>query len=299
MNETETLYLNFVSARHQAYVMRREGTLPPWTADPVLQERKFTNVFRFLDYGSQFVIRELLYSEEIQPEDALLRCYLYRYTNRPEPWEAFHNRFGRYPVVGDLKEILPMAWGGYKADGGKIFGGAYRMFVGKENAGKSRLDWILEVAADVFLETRFTRHYFRQETLQDRIAVMQAYIPRCRDFMSMQIATDMGYSPWHVQTENDFVLPGPGCIAGSKFLGKPPAEAIKWGIKNISPNVHLVLADGSTRRPSMMDVQNTLCEFSKYWRYHNAGPTGRPYRPAHDPQLPPPVYPPHWNRSES
>lgn len=80
-----TVYHDFVVARHQIWEKRQLGLPAPWATDPLLNTRKFTNVFRVLDAGTQFVIRELFPDTTYQT--ALMRAFLYRYTNRPEPWE--------------------------------------------------------------------------------------------------------------------------------------------------------------------------------------------------------------------
>ena len=59
-------YLEFVEERHRIWEKRRSGEPQPWTEDHVLQDRKFTNVFRVLDYGSQFLLTNLL-SDYISP----------------------------------------------------------------------------------------------------------------------------------------------------------------------------------------------------------------------------------------
>ena len=49
------LYQHMVRERHQIWLARQHGASYPWTEDPVLANRKFTNMFRVLDPGSQFV----------------------------------------------------------------------------------------------------------------------------------------------------------------------------------------------------------------------------------------------------
>ncbi len=53
-------YLSFCRERHKIWLKRQAGDPGPWTDDPILATRKFTNVFRILDPGTQFVVQELL-----------------------------------------------------------------------------------------------------------------------------------------------------------------------------------------------------------------------------------------------
>ena len=61
------LYQHMVRERHQIWLARQNGATYPWTSDPVLANRKFTNMFRVLDPGSQFVFD----LEEDNPLDVL------------------------------------------------------------------------------------------------------------------------------------------------------------------------------------------------------------------------------------
>ena len=52
--------------------------------------------------------------------------------------------------------------------------------------------------------------------------------------------------------------------------------------------------DGVLRKPSLMDVQNCLCEFSKYVRFLEKPKPANPYVPAHPGPQPAPLLPGHW-----
>lgn len=54
MNKQE-LFWYFVQERLEIYRKRNEGLPKPWTSDPILQQYKFTNVYRELDRTSKWV----------------------------------------------------------------------------------------------------------------------------------------------------------------------------------------------------------------------------------------------------
>ena len=56
----------------------------------------------------------------------------------------------------------------------------------------------------------------------------------------------------------------------------------------------LATPSNNERPPSLMDVQNTFCEFSKYMRYLRGEPERRTFRPAHPGPQPTSVLPEHW-----
>jgi hypothetical protein len=47
-------YWKFAAERQRIYENRLTGGGQPWTADPILQQHKFTNVFRACDRVSHF-----------------------------------------------------------------------------------------------------------------------------------------------------------------------------------------------------------------------------------------------------
>lgn len=296
-------YLDFVCERHNIWWARQQGKEGPWTSDPVLRTRKFTNVFRVLDYGSQFVCKELLNEQEnMDPGEILMRCFLYRYTNRPEPWLAFKEEFGRYPLRMDLERNLPDLWADYRAAGNPVFGNAYKMFSGYENKGTDRLTWVTELAHRFFGfgPDDVTYDFLMAKLPEQKLAVLKT-IPRCADFMGMQVLTDWGYwdPSWN---ENAFVVAGPGARVGAKELGMDADAAIKWAHHALTWREDcplLWLPSGGYRAPSWMDVQNTFCEFGKYIRYTGKPlPTRGDYRPAHPEPQPEPFVPPHWRGTD-
>jgi hypothetical protein len=117
-------------------------------------------------------------------------------------------------------------------------------------------------------------------------------------FLAMQILTDWGYTPQCGEDREDqFIIPGPGCIKGAKAIAPsaPVMDTLLWCHREVNnldgmPALRLPDLDGRVRRPSLMDVQNTLCEFSKYVR----GPRAGEYVPAHPGPQPAPVLPSHW-----
>lgn len=299
MGDNTLLYLNFVAERHSVWEKRHAGEPAPWTDDPILRNHKFTNVFRILDYGSQFLLRELILSTE-SLGDMMMRSFLYRYTNIPEPWEAFRTVHGRYPVQADLEGNLLGTWHEYRDNGGSVFGQAYKMFSGVENKGTDRLTWAVNLTHDYFhpeAQNYIVDKIARLRTLEERVALLRT-IPRCGDFMAMQIATDIGWSPMIKGDENEFIVAGPGAkrgIAAARLEGETPADAIALAQRLIHESrgcPTLRLSSGKVYKPSLMDTQNSLCEFGKYYRYLSEG--GRGYRPAHVGNLPKVVLPPHW-----
>lgn len=259
-------YLRFVENRHLIWETRQSGVPGPWTDDPILQAYKFTNVFRILDRGTQFLLRMMADSD---PEDRLLHAFLYRYTNRPEPWIWWKENQGSWPTWKDLP-VLRYSWVHEYA--GPVFGTAYTMFSGGENPGINRTEWAVDLAAQAY--------EFRWWRPGRNLARELESLPRVGSFMSMQIITDKGYLDQGYD-ENAWVQAGPGSKRGTALLGfRDPLEAFRWAQGELR---HVTLYG---RPPSLMDIQNTFCEYQKYRRYSEGGPRRKGYRPGPVPEKP-------------
>ena len=289
-------FFDYILNRHQVYERRQEGWLPEdWSGDPILQTRKFTNVYRVLDYGSQFLLKELL-EPDLSPRDTLFRCFLYRHTGRWEAWEFARDWDGLYPTATGA-ENSRHAFKTYRDETGKpVFTNAYLVYPQSSIKGTDKLDSIFDLAHRLLHPDSpddIVPAFLRATTQQERFSILRSN-KGVADFMSMQILTDWGYSVYAGEyRENDFVVAGPGARRGAKHVTDAPAEeAIQWAFEVVQhlPN-HPVLGG---RPPSLMDIQNCYCEFSKYVRFQLKPVPEQAYTPAHPGPLPNPVLPEHW-----
>ena len=291
-------YLDFVVDRHSVWAQRQNGLEAPWTGDPILAARKFTNVFRVLDAGSQFLLKELLNDPSIGPRNALMRSYLYRITNLPDPWVYLKKQWGTYPMRGDLDNVMVEELKNYRDKGGKVFSGAYIIRPEPTIKGVDKIKSVVGMAHRLF-STRspdqIADAFIEASTMQERFDILKAQ-KGIGDFIAMQVLTDFGYSRFGAdQDENSFIVPGPGAINGALelFPDKRAKDVIYWArAELLELEERCPTIEG--RPPSLMDVQNTLCEFSKYARYLRAGPKFSFYQATPGAQ-PTPTLPEHWS----
>lgn len=294
-SERMRLYLAFVEERHNVWLERQVGAPGPWTDDPILASKKFTNVFRVLDPGSQFIFSLQGYS----PEDTLMRLFLYRHTGRVEAWEWLREYSDGYEAgIDDLDAVLE-AWREYRAMGNPVFTGAYLVYPQSSSPGTDKLESIIRLTQRLFREEGLAEEFLQAKDQAGRFGALRRH-RGVADFMSMQILTDWGYTHYaDGDRENEFVVPGPGCRKGIMAITDTPKQLdfLRFAHSEVlaGDDVPMLnLSGGGTRVPSIMDVQNTLCEFSKYVRYLSKGTTAKPYSPAHPGQQPDPVLPAHW-----
>ena len=68
---------------------RLEHGPPPWTRDSVLRTHKFTNAYRASDRVSQYLIRRVIYRDDLPAtvEEVFFRTILFKLFNKIETWE--------------------------------------------------------------------------------------------------------------------------------------------------------------------------------------------------------------------
>lgn len=281
------LYQHMVRERHQIWLARQHGDTYPWTKDPVLANRKFTNMFRVLDPGSQFVFD----LQEDDPLDTLARLVFYRLTNLPASWHVMKATLGRFPVAADFTkrpEVITGILQARRFDGHRVFSGAY-IIVPEPGTANDKIEGAVRVTRN-FLENASER-FLSAETQAARFTALRA-IPGLGKFLSMQILADWTYLQ-KTQPDLSFIVAGPGAVRGAELLNSTmKAEDVIHDLASAwqdHPTVRL-----GDRGLTVMDIQNTLCEFGKYAREVVHPRKKTPYKPAHPGVQPKPRLPQWW-----
>jgi hypothetical protein len=294
-------FLAFVVERHRIWEQRQAGAPQPWTADPVLASRKFTNVFRVLDPGTQFVLNELL-DPTISDRDQLMRLFLYRHTGRIDSWEWVRLSTGQYPTVATLEDTRA-AFKEWQATGRPVFTNAYLVYPQSSKPGTDKLDSIIDLTARLFDRDSpdDVMRGWRKLPLHGHQAERFRLLRRNKgvgDFMSMQVLTDWSYSLSR-DMEDEFLVPGPGSIKGAKALR--PNSSVGDTVKEVFYQVRELpqCPRLGYRVPSLMDIgSNLLCEWSKYVRFRAQPSQPKPYVPAHPGPQPTPVLPAYYTEGD-
>lgn len=284
-------YLDFVVNRHKVWEARQLGKPQPWTDDPILASRKFTNVFRVLDPGSQFVFQ---LDNDADSVETAMRLFLYRHTNEPAAWRHAMVELGEWPSPHNLAEV-DLVWKLYRNDGNRVFSGAYMIYPQSSVKGTDKIESIIELTMRLHDEGVFAE-FVEARAQHEKFAVLRRN-KGVADFMSMQILTDYGYTTHGADVEDEFVVAGPGAIRGAAVIdpSRKATDVISWLQKLVHqlPDCPVV----ELRKPSLMDIQNTCCEFSKYVRFMSRPSREHLYKPAHPGVQSAPVLPDHWNRT--
>ena len=262
----------FVHERHRIYIRKEAGQPKPWTKDPVLQAFRFTNVYRELDTVTAWV------RENWREPNA----------EHPDLWFAMAvARLINWPVT--LAEIgFPSAWSAragarmndvvtrLKDRGEKTFTSAYIINQAVTGGyGMSKAEYLATVVfPDLWKRREFIRPREGDHLAEFHERLMTGY--GMGSFLAAQVVADLKHTlplknapDWHT-----WAASGPGSRRGLNILlGQDPATNMKeslWRstLQAVQGDFNLhhrdILVLGSPL--DAQDLQNCLCEYSKYTR---------------------------------
>ena len=276
-----TLFWNYIAERHRIYKKKETGESWPWTEDRILQEYKFTNVFRDLDTGTKYLIEKILLNLK-SLEAVIFNCIIYRIYNKIETMEAIGIQEAERFDVKKFKSKLRI-----QKKKKKIFTNAF--IVPAYNFIKATTDKIGKTAIII-------------NDLSKNINVISNDIEKKRDsqytvsrikqiegigtFLSYQIAVDIGYWDKEIFNESEFTVAGPGARRGINRIFESRGDYSyersiqylceiqdEW-FEKINVNPKELFSDRKEPSVNLMATENCLCEISKYLKVHYS--EGRP-----------------------
>ncbi|MCC9018904.1 nucleotide kinase domain-containing protein [Flavobacterium lipolyticum] len=245
------------------------------TTDEILKKHKFTNAYRASDRVSQYLIKNVIYSNnDFDEEDILFRTLLFKIFNKIETWELLESEFGTLQIYNfdfvKFNRILQEAMNSNES----IYSGAYIMASGKSIFGFNRKhENHLKLLKEKLLKEKLI------DKIKSCISLEQLYkvlleLPTIGSFLAYQFAIDINYSELVNFSEMDFVVPGPGAKDGIRKcftdLGDfNETDIIKY-VTDIQEDefirLELNFKNLWGRRLQLIDCQNLFCETDKYSR---------------------------------
>lgn len=258
--------------------LRRESGLPaPWTNDPLMANVRYCNVHRENDKITKWIRSSSVYSGAVPVWTVVLA----RMVNRISSLEYIE----RHVALGDLtgiKEDLKTL----RERGQAIWGNAYTI----STCGKSmdKVDYVIDwVVAEVkkteesvlwrkgMGDTWSCALFFKWLTNHDGLG----------SFLAGQVVADLKNTKGHpLYTAHDwktFCVPGPGSLRGlTAYFGHTVtpstfAQHLRAVERQVMPYV-----SGYVAPIHMQDLQNCMCEFSKYVRIKHGGKARNNYHAA-------------------
>lgn len=272
--EVFDLYWKFATERQNIFYRKLYEDQPPYTSDPILNSYKFCNVYRASDRVSQFLIKNVIYTNDpFSESDILFRIFLFRLLNRIETWELLENTLGKIGLSsfspGKYSQVLSHA----RSSGQSIYGNAFILSANKAFGFDLKHDNHLALLEKVFLKDNLDIKLIGSKNLKNLFTQLRK-IPLIGDFMAYQIAIDLNYSDVFKFDEDDFTIAGPGALRGINkcFIaanGKDDAYVIKYMVENQEKEfarLGLRFKDLWGRRLHAIDCQGLFCEVDKYAR---------------------------------
>lgn len=256
----------FIQEREAIYQRRQAGRPKPWTADKILSRYRFCNMYRENDTVTKWITEHWRTPHADDP-DLWFAMTVARLLNNPEALTAVG-----YPlpwVQRKWRSILLKR----QAAGFGNFNAAYRVVAGPSFAGVKTVDYLADhVLPDLWRD----RATLRPRT-DDTLATFNLRLRNYRglgSFIAAQVIADIKYAQ-PLKNALDFwtwAAPGPGSRRGLNYVCGRPAEA-HWQDEEwfaqlgvLQTKIDPLVRAAKMPRLHAQDLQNCLCEFSKYER---------------------------------
>jgi hypothetical protein len=263
----------FVIERHKIWARREKGQSPPWTKDEILAAYRFCNVYRELDRVTMWIARKWRDPLANNP-DVWFAMVIARLINHPPTLEHI-----TFPHIWNKDRFLD-AVNKQKEAGKKVFSAAY--IVSTNGIARDKAEYLADAVLAPMWELRKElrpRSTDRLKDFCDRLMNFQGM----GTFIAAQVVADVKYTPPLKDAKDfwTFAMSGPGSRKGMAYLLGAPNGQLKWrehewkdALMELSSLVRPVFEGAGMPRLHNQDLQNCLCEFSKYRRTQLG--TGRP-----------------------
>lgn len=293
--ESLDLFWWFITERQQVWYRRVvEEQSSPWTDDDILQEYRFTNVYRELDPGTQYVIQNIL-EKDASLQDKIFNVMLYRLVGRLET----HEHLGFQPLetfdAAEFEEQLK-----HRRDdlGETVFTGAYMVSGYNQMGSSDKVENVAALFGEITDNSTFFDDLLSAESLPDAYDLIRSQ-PGFGNFLSYQVLVDLLYPVDYYDGDSvlpfspdDWSAPGPGAQKGLKqlvteFNGFTRLDVMRWLRQRQQEEFdrldldfpYLETEDGDRYELSLANIQNCLCEFYKYHKIlHSNGRARRCFR---------------------
>lgn len=258
-------FLAFVKERHA--IWKRRHVLKeqqPWTKDKIMSVYKFTNVYRELDRVTMW-LAEHWREPHANEKDLWFSFVVARFVNWPETMAQL-----ALPGRWNEKQFIDVMHTRKKA-GLQVYGGAY--IIGTNGTSVDKAQYLARAIFTPIWEMRAAIRPRQDENLQG----FYNRLLSCRGmgtFMTAQVVADIKYAPVLKNAQDwwTFAASGPGSRRGLAYVMGLDVNT-RWrehewkaGLMELQTLVDPWVSLWRYPRVHAQDLQNCLCEYSKYRR---------------------------------
>jgi len=268
-------FFDFAQARESLRVAKEHNYPRPWSADKVLQQYYFCNIYREDDRTTRW-FREHIRSPLSKDIKVFMATVVFRWFNRIETGEWIKDILLEDPSnIEGIEKVLRPKQTAHE----QLFTGAYII---KSPNGKDKLSGLLhcmkivDASVRVILNSRYVGQE-RQFTCMQALHKGLMEMPYLGPFMAYEIVTDLRHT-YVLDRAIDirsWASAGPGAARGLSWLRAdrkvlPYGSAV--GQEEMLEHMRNLLKESERyawkRAWEMREVEHALCEFDKYKRGH-------------------------------
>jgi hypothetical protein len=266
-------YWEFISKRQDVFFKRFEDAKYPWSNDYIINEYKFTNVYRATDRVSQFLIKNIIYNGSQEPEELFFRIILFKIFNRISTWEFLELELGEVSLKDYSYRTYDKLLSDVLKSKSPIYSAAYIMASGKSNFGMERKHQNHLKLIEKMISDKLPYKLQNCQNMEEAYSLLLSY-PTIGEFLAYQYVIDLNYSNITNFTEMEFVKAGPGAKDGiTKCFTSLGDYSYEDVIKMMADNqeieferLGLNFQNLWGRDLQLIDCQNVFCEVDKYSR---------------------------------
>lgn len=290
-------FYKWMNERHRIYLARKAGQSKPWTNDVILQQYKFTNVFRELDPGT-IALRNMegnwvlaLRADGDYPFQGINKTEVQQLILFNTWWWRIWNWYEHGPALGFVTDYnqLERYMLSLHNNGARMWTSAHMV---RGAGGEQKVHTYLRMMRDVWVQLpELTRRILDGGTIQAAFNVVLE-TPLIGDFTAYEIASDLRWSLLEDPSDKyTWGNPGNGAIRGMRRLGlHPTVETMEWLWQSLprfgsaillghfpvcwqgapEANADWFITDVPRKHIwpplEIREIEHSLCEFDKYER---------------------------------
>lgn len=293
MNKKQlNLFFYWMNERHSIYMLKSLGEPWPWTKDKILQEYKFTNVFRQNDAVTKQLTKRLKECSKLNfctLKDVFARIVIFRMFNWPYTYDLLKSKelVANWNTAKAIRVLTK-----FKEDGNKVFTGAY--IITNNGRKEPKIELMCSAIGEILRNKEsIVIDILAERSIEHAVKCLIEY-PMVGKFIAYELATDLRHTKILGKAEDiyEWANPGPGAKRGLNRLHERPLKFTQPDSEFIE-EMRAILSlsyleidpfdDHETKLPviyhdkmilEMRDIEHSLCEFDKYMRVKNG--EGRP-----------------------